>query len=92
MAVFWTPAGTTPWARKIVWQPTDGVKPPIGARRSQPVLSYSRRMKSGPIFVEDLAVVFAVPPLPLRVDSQRSLNFYAAECLARHIEAGVFTP
>ncbi len=95
MAVFWTPAGTIPWARKIVWQPPDGVKPPggdsqagAGARRGQPVSGYSRRMKSGSISVQDLAGVFAVPPLPRRADSRRSLNFDAAECVARHIEAG----
>lgn len=41
--------------------------------------------------MEDLAGVFAVPPLPRRPDKGRSLNFDAAECVARHIEAGGIT-
>ena len=48
-------------------------------------------MKSSSISVQDLAGVFAVPPLPRRADSRRSLNFDAAECVARHIEAGGIT-
>jgi dihydrodipicolinate synthase/N-acetylneuraminate lyase len=48
-------------------------------------------MLSGPIGVRDLAGVFAVPPLPRRTDGRRSLNFDAAECVARHIEAGRVT-
>jgi len=39
----------------------------------------------------DLADIFAVPPLPRRGDARRSLNFDAAECVARHIEAGGIT-
>jgi dihydrodipicolinate synthase/N-acetylneuraminate lyase len=48
-------------------------------------------MLSGPISFQDLAGVFAVPPLPRRTDARRSLNFDAAECVARHIEAGGIT-
>lgn len=39
----------------------------------------------------DLNAVFAVPPLPRRRDARRSLDFDAAECVARHIEAGGIT-
>jgi dihydrodipicolinate synthase/N-acetylneuraminate lyase len=48
-------------------------------------------MLSGPIDPQKLAGVFAVPPLPRRADGRRSLNFDAAECVARHIEAGGIT-
>jgi dihydrodipicolinate synthase/N-acetylneuraminate lyase len=48
-------------------------------------------MTTGTIAVEDLAGVFAVPPLPRRADKTRSLNFDAAEAVARHIEAGGIT-
>jgi dihydrodipicolinate synthase/N-acetylneuraminate lyase len=44
-----------------------------------------------PITAQDLAGVFAVPPLPRRTDGRRSLNFDAAECVARHIESGGIT-
>jgi dihydrodipicolinate synthase/N-acetylneuraminate lyase len=48
-------------------------------------------MLSGPVALQELAGVFAVPPLPRRADARRSLNFDAAECVARHIEAGGIT-
>ena len=48
-------------------------------------------MMSGPITLQDVAGVFAVPPLPRRPDRRRSLNLDAAECVARHIEAGGIT-
>jgi dihydrodipicolinate synthase/N-acetylneuraminate lyase len=48
-------------------------------------------MLSGPITLQDLAGVFAVPPLPRRPDGRRSLHLDAAECVARHIEAGGIT-
>jgi 4-hydroxy-tetrahydrodipicolinate synthase len=48
-------------------------------------------MLSGPITLQELAGVFAVPPLPRRPDRTRSLNLDAAECVARHIEAGGIT-
>jgi dihydrodipicolinate synthase/N-acetylneuraminate lyase len=41
--------------------------------------------------VNDLNGVFAVPPLPRKADGRRSLNLDAAECVARHIEAGGIT-
>ena len=41
--------------------------------------------------VNDLNGVFAVPPLPRKADARRSLNLDAAECVARHIEAGGIT-
>jgi dihydrodipicolinate synthase/N-acetylneuraminate lyase len=41
--------------------------------------------------LEDLAGVFSVPPLPRKRDAKRSLDFDAAECVARHIEAGGIT-
>jgi dihydrodipicolinate synthase/N-acetylneuraminate lyase len=40
------------------------------------------------ITVDDFKAVFAVPPLPRKRDARRSLDFDAAECVARHIEAG----
>lgn len=48
-------------------------------------------MTSGSVAIQDLAGVFAVPPLPRRTDRHRTLNFDAAECVARHIEAGGIT-
>jgi dihydrodipicolinate synthase/N-acetylneuraminate lyase len=42
-------------------------------------------------FSEDLAAVFAVPPLPRRPDAKRTLDLDAAEQIARHIEAGGIT-
>ena len=41
--------------------------------------------------IHDLAGVFSVPPLPRKRDAKRSLDFDAAECVARHIEAGGIT-
>lgn len=41
--------------------------------------------------IEDLAGVFAVPPLPRQRDPKRSLDLQAAECIARHIEQGGIT-
>ena len=38
--------------------------------------------------LDQLAGVYAVPPLPRRADRQRTLNLDAAECIVRHIEAG----
>src|SRR5688572_17878591 len=39
----------------------------------------------------DLAGVFSVPPLPRKRNAKRTLDFDAAECVARHIEAGGIT-
>jgi dihydrodipicolinate synthase/N-acetylneuraminate lyase len=39
----------------------------------------------------DLAGVFSVPPLPRKRDARRTLDLDAAECVARHIEAGGIT-
>jgi dihydrodipicolinate synthase/N-acetylneuraminate lyase len=39
----------------------------------------------------DLNGVFAVPPLPRHADERRTINFEAAESVARHIEAGGIT-
>jgi dihydrodipicolinate synthase/N-acetylneuraminate lyase len=41
--------------------------------------------------LEDLAGVYAVPPLPRRADARRTLDFDAAERVAAHIEAGGIT-
>ena len=41
--------------------------------------------------VDDLAGVFSVPPLPRKRTAKRPLDFDAAECVARHIEAGGIT-
>jgi dihydrodipicolinate synthase/N-acetylneuraminate lyase len=41
--------------------------------------------------VQDLNGIFAVPPLPRHTDQRRTLNFEAAESVARHIEAGGIT-
>lgn len=48
-------------------------------------------MRTSGITIEDLAAVFAVPPLPRRTDKRRTLNFDAAESVAAHIEAGGIT-
>jgi dihydrodipicolinate synthase/N-acetylneuraminate lyase len=48
-------------------------------------------MTSGPVSLQDLAAVFAVPPLPRNVDQGRTLNFDAAEAVAHHIETGGIT-
>ena len=48
-------------------------------------------MTSGSVAIQDLAGVFAVPPLPRRTDRHRTLNFDAAECVARHLESGGIT-
>jgi 4-hydroxy-tetrahydrodipicolinate synthase len=39
----------------------------------------------------NLRGVYAVPPLPRRRDARRTLDFDAAECVARHIAAGGIT-
>ena len=44
-----------------------------------------------PISAEDLAGVFAVPPLPRKANTKRSLDFDAAEKIAAYIEAGGIT-
>jgi dihydrodipicolinate synthase/N-acetylneuraminate lyase len=41
--------------------------------------------------LQDLNGVFAVPPLPRHTDERRTINFEAAEAVARHIEAGGIT-
>jgi dihydrodipicolinate synthase/N-acetylneuraminate lyase len=43
------------------------------------------------ITAADLAGVFSVPPLPRKRNAKRTLDFDAAECVARHIEAGGIT-
>lgn len=43
------------------------------------------------ITVEDLNGVYAVPPLPRNGDRRRTLNFEAAESVARHVETGGIT-
>jgi dihydrodipicolinate synthase/N-acetylneuraminate lyase len=40
------------------------------------------------ISLQQLAAVFAVPPLPRKRDQRRTLDLDAAECVARHIESG----
>jgi dihydrodipicolinate synthase/N-acetylneuraminate lyase len=40
------------------------------------------------ISIEDLNGVYAVPPLPRKIDGRRSLNFDAAEAVAAHVQAG----
>lgn len=40
---------------------------------------------------EELNGVYAVPPLPRKTDARRTLDLDAAECVARHIEAGGIT-
>jgi hypothetical protein len=39
------------------------------------------------IMLQDAPDVYAVPPLPRKPDARRGLDFRAAECLVRHIEA-----
>jgi len=48
-------------------------------------------MATESISLNDLRGLFAVPPLPRRRDARRTLDFDAAECVARHIEAGGVT-
>src|SRR4051812_46630519 len=48
-------------------------------------------MRKSPISLADLAGVFAVPPLPRHTDRNRSLDFEAAEAVAKHIEEGGIT-
>src|SRR5262249_32478100 len=43
------------------------------------------------ITTPELNAVFAVPPLPRKRDARRTLDLDAAECVARHIEAGGVT-
>jgi dihydrodipicolinate synthase/N-acetylneuraminate lyase len=43
------------------------------------------------ITTQDLKAVFSVPPLSRKRDARRSLDLDAAECIARHIEAGGVT-
>jgi dihydrodipicolinate synthase/N-acetylneuraminate lyase len=43
------------------------------------------------IDVQDFAGVFAVPPLPRRTDPKRTLDFDAAEAVAKHIQDGGIT-
>jgi len=43
------------------------------------------------ISTNDLAAIFAVPPLPRKADARRSLDLDAAERVAAHIEAGGIT-
>jgi dihydrodipicolinate synthase/N-acetylneuraminate lyase len=40
---------------------------------------------------DQLQGVFAVPPLPRKRDAKRTIDFDAAECVARHVEAGGIT-
>jgi dihydrodipicolinate synthase/N-acetylneuraminate lyase len=40
---------------------------------------------------QSLNAIYSVPPLPRRRDARRTLDFDAAECVARHIEAGGIT-
>ena len=54
-------------------------------------IAYSLRVTNRTISLQDLAAVFAVPPLPRRSDPQRTLDFDAAEAIARHIESGGIT-
>ena len=48
-------------------------------------------MGKNSIDVQELAGVFAVPPLPRRPNARRSLDFDAAELVAKHIEDGGIT-
>src|SRR6185369_5492241 len=50
-----------------------------------------RRPRVGRMAALDLDGVFAVPPLPRNRDARRTLNLDAADCVARHIEAGGIT-
>ena len=48
-------------------------------------------MPNSPITLQDLAGVFAVPPLPRRTGSRRTIDFDAAEAVAQHIQDGGIT-
>jgi dihydrodipicolinate synthase/N-acetylneuraminate lyase len=52
---------------------------------------YPLRMAETTIDVKDLAGVFAVPPLPRRSGPRRTIDFDAAEAVAKHIEDGGIT-
>jgi dihydrodipicolinate synthase/N-acetylneuraminate lyase len=48
-------------------------------------------MPNSSITLQDLAGVFAVPPLPRRTGSRRTIDFDAAEAVAQHIQDGGIT-
>lgn len=48
-------------------------------------------MPNSPITLQDLAGVFAVPPLPRRTGARRTIDFDAAEAVAQHIQDGGIT-
>jgi dihydrodipicolinate synthase/N-acetylneuraminate lyase len=48
-------------------------------------------LAGSPVQAGDFNAVFSVPPLPRRQDHKRTLDFDAAEQVARHIEAGGIT-
>src|SRR4029079_15652691 len=52
---------------------------------------YPLRMSSSTIPLNELAGVFAVPPLPRRSGSRRTIDFVAAEAVAKHIQDGGIT-
>src|SRR6476469_10908301 len=55
------------------------------------VSGYPLRMSSSAIPLNELAGVFAVPPLPRRSGARRTIDFDAAEAVAKHIEDGGIT-
>ena len=62
-----------------------------GAGTSRSISRYPLRMGKNSIDVQELAGVFAVPPLPRRANAKRGLDFDAAELVAQHIEDGGIT-
>ena len=62
-----------------------------GTRTFGDVSRYAQRMTSELISPQDLAGVFAVPPLPRHTGSRRTIDFDAAESVAKHIEDGGIT-
>ena len=59
--------------------------------RSSVFLLCSRHIMQESVTSVDLRGVFSVPPLPRTTDSRRSIDFDAAEQVARHLEAGGIT-
>ena len=69
-----------------------GSAPRVAALGVPPSVSrYPLRMAKTTIDITDLAGVFAVPPLPRHTGARRTLDFDAAEAVAKHIENGGIT-
>ena len=78
------------WRSKTSWLLDIGYRR-RGAATGRPISRYALRMISELISPQDLAGVFAVPPLPRRTGGRRTIDFDAAESVAQHIQDGGIT-